>query len=108
MQDILRQPETIEDLGIPPSIVTDMMLRMLFTEGDVSLRRFADVMRISATLIDTLLLRMQQEHIIEVSKAGNIGRGSYIYWLTEGGVGRSRGALERTKYSGAVPVPIEG
>jgi len=107
MQDILRQPETIEDLGIPPSIVTDMMLRMLFTEGDVSLRRFADVMRISATLIDTLLLRMQQEHIIEVSKAGNIGRGSYIYSLTEAGVGRSRDALERTQYIGAIPVPIE-
>jgi predicted ATPase with chaperone activity len=107
MQDILRQPETLEDLGVPPGLVSDMMLRMLFTEGDVSLRRFADVMRISAAVIDTVLMRMQQEHIVEISKAGNIGRGSYIYSLTDAGVGRSRDALERTQYIGAIPVPIE-
>ncbi len=107
LQEMLRQPETIEDLRIPPGIVTDLMLRLLFTEGDVSLRRFTDILRISPKLLDNLLLRMQQEHFVDIAKAGNIGRTSYIYVLTDMGIARARDALERSQYIGAVPVPIE-
>src|SRR4051812_40230426 len=103
----MRQPEALEELNVPPSIVTDLMLRLLFTEGDVSLRRFMDVLRISGKVLDTVLLRMQQEHIVEISKAGNIGRASYVYTLTEAGTARARDALERTQYIGPVPVTIE-
>jgi predicted ATPase with chaperone activity len=107
MMDVLRQPETIEDLGVPSSLINDLMLRLLFTEGDVSLRRFNDVLRISPKVLDDLLLRMQQEHIVDVSKAGTIGRASYVYSLTDAGIGRARDALERSQYIGAVPVPLE-
>jgi predicted ATPase with chaperone activity len=107
MMDVLRQPETIEDLGVPPSLISDLMLRLLFTEGDVSLRRFSDVLRISPKVLDEVLMRMQQEHIVDVSKAGTIGRASYVYTLTDAGVGRARDALERSQYMGAVPVPLE-
>lgn len=107
LRDLLRQPETIEDLGIPSGIVIDLMLRLMFTEGDVSLRRFSDVLRISAKILDTQLMRMQQEHIVEIAKAGNVGRASYVYRLTDAGTARSRDALERSQYIGPVPVPIE-
>jgi predicted ATPase with chaperone activity len=83
------------------------MMRLLFNEGDVSLRRFMDVLKIGAKILDTTLLRMQQEHLVEISKAGNIGRASYVYSLTEAGTARARDALERSQYVGAVPVPIE-
>src|SRR5947209_1377988 len=107
MMDVLRQPESIEDLGVPSSLISDLMLRLLFTEGDVSLRRFSDVLRISPKVLDDLLMRMQQEHFVDVSKAGTIGRASYVYTLTDAGVGRARDALERSQYIGAVPVPLE-
>jgi predicted ATPase with chaperone activity len=83
------------------------MLRLLFTEGDVSLRRFSDVLRISPKILDEVLMRMQQEHFVDVSKAGTIGRASYVYTLTDAGLGRARDALERSQYIGAVPVPLE-
>src|SRR5690242_15118063 len=107
MLDSLKLPETIEELGIPPGIVNDIMLKLLFTEGDVSLRRFSEVMHIGAQVLDTILMRMQQEHIVDIAKAGNIGRASYIYTLTDQGASRARDALERSQYIGAVPVPIE-
>jgi predicted ATPase with chaperone activity len=107
IQDLLREPTTIEELGVPQSIVNDLMLRLLFNEGDVSLRRFTDVLRISAKIIDDILMRMQQEHIVDIAKAGNIGRSSYIYVLTDAGIGRARDSLERSQYMGSVPVPIE-
>src|SRR5579859_4754195 len=107
LEDYLREPETIEGLGVPVGLVTDLMLRIMFNEGDVSLRRFADVMHISPTVIDAQLLRMQQEHLVEVAKAGNIGRSGYVYHLTDAGTARARDALERTQYVGAIPVPLE-
>src|SRR5688572_1541802 len=107
MDDILRQPDTIEELGVSPNLVTDLMFRMLFNEGDVSLRRFTDVLRISSKLLDNILMRLQQEHLIDVAKAGTIGRSSYIYVLTDAGMGRARDALERSQYIGPVPVPVE-
>ncbi len=107
LQHILRQPETLEELGVPTGVVIDLMLRMLFVEGDVSLKRFSEVLRIGAKVIDSTLLRLQQEHIVDIAKAGNIGRASYIYALTEAGVSRARDALERSQYIGPVPVPLE-
>jgi energy-coupling factor transporter ATP-binding protein EcfA2/DNA-binding PadR family transcriptional regulator len=107
MHDILIEPQTIEELGVSSGLIHDMMFRMMFNEGDVSLRRFMDVMRISGKLLDSLLLKMQQDHFVEISKAGQIGRTSYVYRLTEEGMSRARDAMERTQYVGPVPVPIE-
>jgi predicted ATPase with chaperone activity len=107
IEELLRQPDSIDELRVPPGIVNDLMFRILFTEGDVSLRRFTEIMKISPTLLDGLLLRMQQEHFVDIAKAGNIGRSSYIYVLTDQGTARARDSLERSQYIGAVPVPIE-
>ncbi len=107
MRDVLQEPKTLDDLGVPPGIVTDLMLRLLFAEGDVSLRRFSDGLRISAEVLDAALMRMQQEHLVEIAKAGSIGRAGYVYTLTDAGSARARDALDRTQYIGAVPVPLE-
>jgi predicted ATPase with chaperone activity len=107
VEDILHQPETMEELGVPSGVVIDLMLRLLFTEGDVSLKRFSEVLRISVKILDTILLRLQQEHIVDISKAGTIGRSSYFYTLTDAGSSRARDALNRSQYIGPVPVPLE-
>jgi hypothetical protein len=104
---IVRQPETFEELGVSSSIVTDLMFRMMFNEGDVSLRRFVDVLRISFKILDQVLLKMQKDHLVEIAQAGSLGRTSYIYRLTDEGMARARDALERSQYVGPVPVPVE-
>lgn len=107
MQDILVEPQTIEELGVPPGLLYDLMFRMMFTEGEVSLRKFNEVLRVSGKLLDQILLKLQQDHFVEISKAGNIGRTSYIYRLTEEGTSRARDSMERSQYIGPVPVPLE-
>jgi hypothetical protein len=103
LKQLLAEPETLEDLHIPQSIVTDLMLRMLFNEGNVALSRFVDVLKISSRIIDNMLLWMQKEHLVEVSKANSeLGRLGYVYILTDAGSKRSRDALERSQYVGPV------
>ena len=107
LKQILAEPESLEDLHIPQSIVIDLMLRLLFNEGNVALSRFAEVLRIPNRIIDNLLLWLQREHLVEVSKASaELGRLSNVYTLTEAGAQRARDALERSQYVGPVPVPI--
>jgi predicted ATPase with chaperone activity len=107
LKQLLAEPETLEDLHVPQSIVIDLMLRMLFNEGNVALSRFVDVLKISSRIIDNMLLWMQKEHLVEVSKANSeLGRLGYVYTLTDAGSKRSRDALERSQYVGPVPVSI--
>ncbi len=107
LKQLLAEPETIEDLHIPQSIVIDLILRLLFNEGNVALTRFAEVLKIPNRIIDTLLLWLQKEHLVEVSRAtAELGRLGNVYTLTDAGIQRARDALDRSQYVGPVPIPI--
>ena len=107
LKQLLAEPQNIEDLHVPQSIVIDIMLRLLFNEGNVALGRFVEVLRISSRIIDEVMLWMQKEHLVEVSKANSeLGRLGYVYALSDAGKQRARDALERSLYVGPVPIPI--
>jgi predicted ATPase with chaperone activity len=107
LKELLAEPQEIDDLHIPQSIVIELIFRLLFNEGNVSLSRFVDVMKVSTRIIDTLLHWMQKEHLVEVSKAASeLGRLGYVYTLTDAGEQRARDAFERSSYIGPVPVSI--
>ncbi len=106
LKKTLTQATTVEQLGIPPSLVSDLIFRMLFNEGEVSVGRFVEVIRIFPQLIDDLLAEMQHDRLVEIAKAGNIRLG-YTYRLTEEGTRRARDAVERTQYIGPAPVDIQ-
>ena len=107
LRQLLAEPQKIEDLKIPSSILTDLIFRLLFNEGDVSVSRFIEVLKISTRILDETMLWMQKEHLVEVSKAGSeLGRLGYVYSLTDEGKRRARDAFDRSHYVGPLPVPI--
>ena len=97
LKSILKRPKTLDDLGIPAALVTDLIYRLLFSEGDVSVARCAQVLKINAQLLSKVLSDMKQEHHIEIAKAGSLGALSYVYRLTETGVERARGRRLRSQ-----------
>ncbi len=99
----IRKPE---ELGIPVGIVNDIILRILFNEGRVNLARMVEIIKVHSQVLDPLVEIMQREHIVEVAKAGSIGRLSYVYTLTDIGTRRAREAFERGMYIGPAPVPL--
>src|SRR4030067_479952 len=104
---ILAQAMSADELGIPSSLITELILRVMFQEGDVSLGRFVEVIKVHSQIIDDTLQWMQNEHLVEVAKAGTVGRISYVYRMTDDGTNRARDALDRSQYVGPAPVPIE-
>ncbi len=107
LTDVIAAATAVEELDIPVVIVSDLLLRLLYNEGQVSLSRATEVIRVHARILDSLLAQMQYEHLVEVAAAGAVGRMSYIYSLTEEGRGRSREAFERSAYVGPAPVSLE-
>lgn len=107
LKELLAEPQDLDSLHVPQSIVIELIFRILFNEGNVSLSRFAEVLKIPNRIIDGLLLWMQKEHLVEVSKANSeLGRLGYVYTLTDAGATRARDAFDRSSYIGPVPVSI--
>lgn len=107
LDDLLAPCQTIEDTGIPTGIVLELMLRLLFSEGEVSLSRFTEITHLSSIVLDEQLKWLQKEHLVEITKAGSLGRMSYAYSLTDAGRSRARDAFERSQYIGPAPVTLE-
>ncbi len=106
LDEVLAQPKSVEELDIPQNILLDIILRLLYTEGNVDFRRMSQVMRVPYAL-EQLLDWLRKEHLIEVSQSSaSYGPLNYIYKLTGAGEDRAREAMDRCQYVGPVPVPV--
>ena len=105
---LLLPPSSLEELDIPQGLAIDLILRLLFTEGDTSAARIEEVVLLPFKVLDEILVHLQQEHLVEVPRTtGRLGRRSYLYSITDEGKARARDALERSQYIGPTPVPME-
>ena len=108
MLDLLTPPSSLEELDIPQTMVVDILLRLTYSEGEMSATHAEEILKLPYRLLDDLLAWLQQEHLVEVSKAvGSLGRRGYVYSLTDTGRARAKEAFERTQYVGPAPVPLE-
>ncbi len=106
--DLVAPPSGLEDLDINQGMVIDILLRSAYNEGEVGATHAEEIVKLPYRLIDDLLAWMQQEHLLEVSKAvGSLGRRGYVYTLTDLGRARAKEAFERTQYVGPAPVPLK-
>lgn len=106
LKKTLAQATTVAQLGVSPSLAVDLILRILFTEGDVNVGRIVEITRLYPQIVDDLMAELQHDRQVEVVKAGAM-RVSYTYRLTEEGSNRARDAMERTQYVGAFPVDVD-
>ncbi len=106
LKEILEEPKTVEDLGIPQNILIDIVLRLLYNEGNVDFRRMVQVIRIPNPL-SQLLDWLRQEHLVDISQTSSpLSQLNYVYKLTATGEDRAREAMERSQYVGPAPVPV--
>lgn len=108
IESLLAATSSLEQLDISESLLVDILLRLLFSEGDTLATRFEEVVRLPFKVLDEILAHLQQEHLVEVPRsAGRLGRRSYLYSITDEGKARARDAFERSQYIGPAPVPLE-
>ena len=91
---LLIPPANLEELDISQGMAIDIILRLLFTEGDSSAAHIEEAVHLPFKVLDELLAHLQQEHLIEVPRTtGGLGRRSYLFSITDEGKARARDAL---------------
>ncbi len=99
-------PESIEETGIPPSIVEQLVLKYLYFRGELLGRELGGLLGLQFSLIDELLETLKRQHYVGVKKSLGMGNMSGVFTLTEAGRNVAREFLDNNQYTGPAPVPL--
>src|ERR1035438_3727231 len=67
-------PDRVEDLGIPRSVVADLVLRYLWLHGSGTLARLNESLKLSFPVLETLFHQFRNQQLLEVKgMTGNQG-----------------------------------
>jgi len=99
-----RMPESLDALGIPASLVVDLVLRRLYIQGLGSFSSLSEALKLSPLVIEQVFRQLRQDQLIEVrGMTGN----DYNFALTSAGRQRARECFALTHYAGAAPVSLK-
>jgi hypothetical protein len=97
-------PDRVEDLGIPRSTITDLILRYLWLHGSGTLAALHETLKLSFPVVEDLFHQFRQQQLIDVK--GMVGN-DYSFILTA--AGRAHAASRNTvcQYAGPAPVSLQ-
>lgn len=101
------EPESIEEIGIDFERLTDLALKTFFVLGQLSCRELAERMALPVYLAQEILDHVRRAKLVDTV----VGRGHnepvQRYTLTSNGSEQAHGLLQRNRYVGPTPVPLE-
>lgn len=106
MSDVIdiRAPRKVEDLGIPPALIQDLMLRRALFEGRTSTVRLSEKLSLSLAVTNKFIEELRELRYFEV--LGLDGH-DYQLSLTEQGREQANERMRLCRYAGAAPVPLD-
>lgn len=100
-----RQPETLEETGLPESTVEQLILKILYYRGELYGKALAAAIGLKYSVIQPFLEALILHRHIESKRSLGIGHAGSVFALTQGGRGRARECMDENQYGGAAPVP---
>jgi len=100
-------PETLEDLGLPQSMVEQSILKILYFRGDTSGRVLANSLGLNFSVIGPIIEMMKRQHLLMAKSSLGMGDISSTFAMTESARELARSYIESNAYSGRIPVPLE-
>lgn len=99
-------PDSIEEAGIPASIIEHLVLKYLYFRGEMVGRDIAALMGFSYSVIDDIIEAFKRQHYLSVRTSLGMGNMSGVFTLTESGRRMAREFLENNQYAGPAPVQL--
>ena len=100
-------PETLAELGLPASLLEQLILKLLFSRGEMMGRDLAMALGVRFSMIDPVLDTLKRQHLASVKRALGLGAVTVVFELSDAGRAQAREHMETNQYMGAVPVPME-
>lgn len=97
-------PQTVEQLGLPHSLLIDLVLRYGRTHGTMSFSTLRKALKLSYAVVESIFQELRQQQLIDVK--GTSGT-DYFFALTGGARDLAADRSQVCRYAGPVPVPIE-
>jgi hypothetical protein len=97
-------PQTLQELGVPDSLVLDLVIRRLLIEGYSSLASLSRALRLSIPVVDSVFKHMRAQQLVEVK--GMTGN-DYNFILSAAGKQLASERFQVSQYAGACPVSLK-
>jgi predicted ATPase with chaperone activity len=104
---MLPAPSTIAETGLPEELLVQLLVRTLFTHGELTERTAGEIMKLPYGVMKELFTLIQREKFCEVKGHGESLGVLLRYVLTEVGRERAKAFLELCRYVGPAPVPLQ-
>lgn len=98
--------ESIEDTGLPISTIEQLVLKLLYSRGEMLGRDLSQALGLKFSLIEECLELLKHQHAIQVKKSLGMGTSTAVLALTETGRTHARECLENNQYVGPAPIPL--
>jgi predicted ATPase with chaperone activity len=99
-------PETLEDTGLPASIIEQLIFKLLYFRGEILGRDLAGAMGLKFSVIEAQVENLKRQYLLQVKKSLGLGNSSAMFALSDAGRNVAREQLEANQYSGPAPVPL--
>jgi len=100
-------PETIHETGMADSFVEQLILKILYFQGDTIGRELGDAIGLKFSVIEPILESLKRTQTVAVKKSLGMGSVSSVFALSDQGRAIARDHLETNQYAGKAPVPME-
>jgi hypothetical protein len=99
-------PESLEDTGLTSSLVQQLILKKMYSKGDMLGRELSEGLGLQFSLIEGIIDFFKQQRFIEAKKSLGMGNSTVLFALTDTGRNQARENLESNQYTGLAPVPL--
>jgi predicted ATPase with chaperone activity len=99
-------PQSLEETGLPPSMIQQLILKILYFRGDVLGRDLSSALGLNYSVIEDAMEFLKAQHLVAVRRSLGMGNFSNMYALSESGRGLALTYLEDNQYAGKAPVPV--
>jgi hypothetical protein len=97
-------PDSIDDLGLSSTVITDLILRRAYVAGTSTLSSLSKALKLSTVVVETIFRELRQQQLIEVK--GMVGN-DYAFTLTNAGRSAAQERYLLSRYAGPAPVPLK-
>ena len=104
-----QQPRTIEEAGLNVAMVEELILKAVFYAGEMRGMDLSSRLKLPSAIIDEVIEGLRRQKYLDIRGGGGsgVGKSTVIYQLTSFATELMRQILDRNRYNGPAPIPIQ-
>jgi len=105
---VLRRPASVRDTGLTMGMLSELALKLIYNMAEIGASEIVSELCLPfAGVIQQVLELLDREELVNIVGAEGFGERGYRYTIARKGIERVHQVMDRNKYLGPAPVPLE-